>query len=324
MNRRKSKNCQDKIQRIKSCQQGFVYQEEQKRFFYPMRTWIRGILLMAFIAETNTLSSPLSNPLQAPSEPWNTASLTMNRSSRYASLKTSLDPAFHDSDPGVPNDAKPDGVPSHYTWYESATQPGFGNHPPAGWHAITMLGHVYPAQGWKTWQAPNTRIQIKGAETWILSKSTKTWKQVQKTDRVAGASYVADFAGDANQPADIRDESRNGGGISVAVNNGYLFHFWAERATMNPTDIAGVYAKFEARLVKANPNGVDDLDSARYIASAGADYWRNHHVQWAADWSNNGQVAGGRFKWVARHWKVFAMTTMPAEEIKKNPPPLNF
>jgi hypothetical protein len=324
MNLRKIKNCQDKIKSIKSCKQVFFYRDELKRFAYPVRTWIPGILLMVYLTETNTLSSPFSYRVHAQSELWKTALLTTNQPSRSASLSANPDPGFHDSDPGVPNDAKPDGVPSHYTWYESSTQPGYGNHPPVGWHAITLLGHVYPAQGWKTSQAPNTRIQIKGAETWILSKSTNIWTQVQKTDQVGGASYVADFANDAHWPADIRDESMNGGGISVKVENGSLFHFWAKRSTINPTDIAGVYAKFEARLIKADPKGADDLDSARYIASAGADYWRDHHAQWAADWSNNGQVAGGRFKWVARDWKVFAVTTMPAKEIKKNPPPLKF
>jgi hypothetical protein len=323
MNRWKIKNCQGKIKSIKSCQQGCIDQDELKRLVYPKRTWIPGILLMGCLTELNPLSSPLIKRLQAQFKPWNTASLTTTQSSRYASLRTSLDPAFHDSDVNVPNDAKPDGVPSHYTWSKSAT-PGFDNHPPADWQAITLFGVIYPAQGWKTSKAPNTRIQIKGAETWILSKSTNTWAQVQKTDKVSGASYVADFVGDVHQPADIRDESNNGGGISVTVVNGYLFHFWTKRATINPTDIAGVYAKFEARLIKADPNGADHLDSARYIASAGADYWRNHHALWAGDWGNNGQVASGRFKWVARDWKVFAMTTMPAEQIKKNPPPLKF
>jgi hypothetical protein len=320
MKRRKIKNCQDKIKSIKSCEQGFAYKNKLGRSLYRMRTWILGILLMVYLTQSNALSSPL----QVQIEPWNNAPLMTTETSRYASVSAALDPAFHDSDVGVPNDAKPDGVPSNYDWYESATQPGIGNTPPADWRAITVFGGIYPAQGWRTSQAPNTRIQIKGAETWILSKSSNTWAQVQNTDMVRGATYVADFKEDRNKPADIRDESKNEGGISVTIDNGYLFHFWAERGTINPTDIAGVYAKFDARLVMANPNGVDDRDSARYIASAGADYWRDQKAEWAADWSNNGQVASGRFKWVTKDWKVFAMTTMSADQIKKNPPPLQF
>ena len=233
-----------------------------------------------------------------------------------------LDPAFHDSDFGSANDAHPDGVPSSYNWYQSAAQPGWGNNPPLDWYAMTAWGQVYAAQGWHPENAPNTRVQIKDLETWVLSKSTGKWSEIQQANKVDGAAYASDFGNNGAIGVTTKDESNNGGGISVTAGNGYNYHFWTDRASIDPADIAGVYTKFQARLVLDNPQGTDDRSSAQYIASAGADYWRGKTADWASDWSNNGGVGGGRFKWVTNDWQNFSMETLSASQLLNNPPPL--
>ena len=237
---------------------------------------------------------------------------------------TPLNPAFHDSDPGVPNDAAPDGVPSNYSWYTSAASIGWGNNPPSDWKAITGWGQVYNVKGTHPQEdAPNTRVQLRNEQTWILSKSTHRWTEVQGQKNPSGAAFADDFGNNGSKGTTIKNESANGGGISVTAGDGYNFHFWpGDRASIDPTDIAGVYTKFEARLVLDNPNKTDDRSKAHYIASAGADYWRSQNAAWASDWSNNGGVGGGRFKTVTDDWQNFSMETLPANQLLQNPPPI--
>jgi PA14 domain len=230
-----------------------------------------------------------------------------------------LSPAFDDTT--LPNEARPHGVPSYYSW---ATVPGinYGNNIPNGWNSFTQWGQLYVADGSPPPANSNTRVQIKAMDSWYLSKSSGQWIQVQHSDTVQGAAYVEDFANDANKAADIKDESKNGGGISTTAGNGYNFHFWTNRVTLsNPSDIGGIYTRFEARLVLNDPNGPDDRASSKYIASDGADYWRNVNVGWASDWSNNGAVGGGRFKKVTNDWQNFTMETLTPQQLAQNPPP---
>jgi len=239
-----------------------------------------------------------------------------------APSKLAFDPAFHDSDPGVPNDAKPDGVPSNYSWYNSAAQSGWGNSPRTDWHSITAWGQVYAVEGWHPEQAPNTRVQLRDDQLWLLSKSTGKWTEVQYPG-IQGGAFNSDFGNNGGQGVTIKNESSNGGGISVTAGNGFNYHFWpGQRASMNPTDIAGVYSVFQARLVQDDPSKPDDRTQAHYIASGGADYWRSQDAGWASDWSNNGGINGGRFKTVTNDWKSFSMETLTADQMIANPPPL--
>jgi len=233
-----------------------------------------------------------------------------------------FDPAFHDSDRGVPNDAHPDGVPSNYSWYDSAAQPGWGNSPRTDWHAATALGAVYAVEGWHPDQAPNTRVQLRDDQLWILSKSSGKWTEAQYPT-IQGGAFRSDFAGNGGKGITTKDESSNGGGLSVTAGDGYNFHFWAgRRADMDPNDIAGVYSVFQARLVQDDLSKPDDRASAHYLAGGGGDYWKSQDAGWLPDWSANGGINGGRMKIVGNDWKSFSMETLSAEDMAKNPPPL--
>jgi len=233
-----------------------------------------------------------------------------------------FDLAFHDSDPGVPNDAHPDGVPQDYSWYHSAAQPGWMNGPRTDWHAATAWGQVYAVEGWHPEQAPNTRVQLRDDQLWILSKSSGKWTEVQPPG-IQGGAFRSDFGNNGSTGVTTKDETNNGGGLSVTAGNGFNYHFWpGARATIDPTDIAGVYSVFQARLVTDDVTKPDDRAQARYIASGGADYWRSTTAAWASDWSNNGGINGGRFKTVDSDWKTYSMQTLTADQMAANPPPV--
>jgi hypothetical protein len=235
---------------------------------------------------------------------------------------SAFDLAPYDSVVNSPNDAKPDGVPSYYSWYTSAAQPGWGNSPRTDWNAVTAWGQVYAVEGWRPQQAPNTRVQIKDNQLWILSKSTGKWTQTQLSG-VQGGAFASDFGNNGATGVTTKDESANGGGLSVTAGNGYNYHFWpGARAVMNPTDIGGVYSVFQGRLILDNPNGSDDRSQAKYIASGGADYWRSVDAPFANDWSNNGGVGGGRFKTVTNTWQSYSFATLTPEQLLGNPPPI--
>ena len=236
--------------------------------------------------------------------------------------KLAFDPAFHDSDRGVPNDAHPDGVPSNYSWYDSAAQPGWGNSPRTDWHAATALGAVYAVEGWHPDQAPNTRVQLRDDQLWILSKSTGKWTEAQYP-AIQGGAFRSDFAGNDGKGITTKDESNNGGGLSVTAGDGFNYHFWAgRRADIDPNDIGGVYSVFQARLVQDDLSKPDDRASAHYLAGGGGDYWASQDAAWKADWSANGGINGGRMKIITNDWGSYSMETLSAEQMTANPPPL--
>jgi hypothetical protein len=232
-----------------------------------------------------------------------------------------LSPAWDDS--SLRNEGHPSGVPSWYSWYDAPTI-DWGNNPRADWKAFTAWGQLYVEAGWNPPANSNTRVQLRNLESWYLSKSTGQWRLLQSATRLDGADFKEDFANNTSKGSNVRDESTNGGGTSVKTGNGWNYHFWTNRVPIDPTDIGGIYTKFQARLILDNPQGTDDRSSARYLASSGADYWRSVSAPWAADWSNNGGVGSGRFKFVTNSWQNFSMETLTPAQLSKNPPPIKF
>ncbi len=120
-------------------------------------------------------------------------------------------------------------------------------------------------------------------------------------------------------PGDIRNESD--GTISVTAGNGYNFHFYpSNRGAIDPTDIGGVVAIFQARLIVANPALADDRVLAQYLCSAGADYYPSTT---GPGIQNNPSVGNGKMKYVTSVWRSFAMTTLTQSQLESNPPPVD-
>jgi hypothetical protein len=217
-----------------------------------------------------------------------------------------------------PHDATLHGVPASYDW---AAGPRMGHGPPpADFAAFIPWGQVYePADGNP---APNTRVHLRDIRAYVLSRKTGQWQLLTHSDGVEGNAFREDFSGNDNKPADAREEP--GGGVSVRTGDGYNFHFWSRtgRQPIDPNDVAGVFTTVQGRLILDDSARPDDRATARYLLGMGGDYWRSLTAQWDAAFNNVGDAAIGRMKFVASEWQAFNMTTLPADEIRKNPPPL--
>jgi hypothetical protein len=222
------------------------------------------------------------------------------------------------SDMELTHEGKPHGVPGYYGW-ASRSRIGMGNQP-GSFRALTAWGQLYEDSAGNP--AGNARVQIRSMMAYVLSKTDRQWHQLQNSYRVEGNAFREDYAENVNRPADTRQEAD--GSISVTAGAGYNFHFWpaSGRVPIEPDTIAGVFITVQARLIVNDPGQPDDRDQARYLLSVGGDYWSGLNAQWDHFKTNN-DIGIGRFKYVRKDWQSFNMSTLSAQEIEQNPPPLN-
>jgi hypothetical protein len=156
---------------------------------------------------------------------------------------------------------------------------------------------------------------------YLLSKKDGQWHILQAGRKVEGAAYREDFAEDVNKPPDIRQEPDTT--VSVTAGNGYNYHFWPStgRAVIDPDDVGGIFTTVEARLILDDSSGQDDRPKALYLLSMGGDYWSSVSAQWD-NFKTNGDIGIGRFKYVRTGWQAFNMTSLTADALRRNPPPL--
>ncbi len=219
-------------------------------------------------------------------------------------------------DMSLPHEGKPSGVPSSYDW---AVKPrvGMGNNPEK-FAAFIAWGQLYEAA--EKNPANNTRVEIKNIKAYYLSKKDQQWYLLQSATAVGGAFYTEDFVDNINKPSDARKEE--GGSISVTAGKGYNYHFWTPfRSLLKKDDIGGIFTTIQARLILHDNAKPDDRATAKYLLSMGADYWLDLNAQWD-NFRTNGDVGIGRFKYVKNEWRAFNMSTLSANELRANPPPL--
>ena len=211
----------------------------------------------------------------------------------------------------------PHGVPLHYSWAKrpEIDKPGT---PPDGWTAFTGWGQIYEWRGGS--KSTNTRVEIDNMKAWFFHRIDKVWVPLQDSD-VEGAYYAENFIDDVSKPGDIRVEPN--GNVSVVPGGGYNFHFWPSEGRVRiPSSyfVKGVYITFRCRLILDDPDGPDDRAKARFLMSAGGDYWLSLTAAWD-NWETNGGIGVGRFKFVTNDWLASNCCTLPAVTIRSNPPP---
>lgn len=210
------------------------------------------------------------------------------------------------------------GVPPSYNWAKHP-RVGVGNHPDRhGFTAVSAWGQVY--EDIHGSPARNVRVSCRDICLWILSKRTGRWHRVNASKGVNGANYVEDFSGNASKPAALRQEPH--GAVSATLGGGYNFHFYSirSRAPIDSSDIAGVVSMYSARVIMDDPNGVDERGLARYLASAGADYWLDRYV--AAGPGTVADVGIGKARYLTPQWTTFTMSTLSLHRLEKHPPPV--
>jgi hypothetical protein len=242
-----------------------------------------------------------------------TCSFSYKVDSRVFKPINSVETVIYDMQP--PHEGLPHGVPKSYNW---ATKPRIGSVDPGIFTAMTAWGQLYEASQGNP--ATNTRVQIRNIRAYYLSKTDKKWHLLQSSVRVEGAAYREDYAGDIHKAANVRYESD--GSISVKAGNGYNFHFWPPgRASIKPLDVMGMFTTVQARLVVDDVNKPDDRSKARYVLSQGGDYWLNLTARWD-NWTTNKDFGIGKFKYVTTNWKAFNVITLPSDQVKLYPPPI--
>lgn len=225
-------------------------------------------------------------------------------------------------DSTLQHEAKPEGVPSTYSWVDGPTIYHLDQVPPpllGQFHALEGWGQVYVASGGS--KATNVRVQIRNLNTYVFRLSDMQWHLIQDAPMVIGAAYTEDFQSGPSISIPIRDESANGGGISVKLIPGYNFHFFAPyRAVFSPGNDMAVYTTYEARLIIDNPALPDDRAIARLVADAGCDVYTG--MTEVAPAGGEPHVGIGRFVFLTNQWQSFDMMTMTIPQVQKFPMPL--
>ncbi|MXG89070.1 hypothetical protein [Nocardioides flavescens] len=207
------------------------------------------------------------------------------------------------------------GVPLSYNWAHGP-RVGQGSHP-GPFHAISAWGQVYEAADGSP--ATNVRVACREISVWLLMRSGR-WRRVNASRAVNGANYVEDFSGNASKPTDLRTEP--GGAVSATLGGGWNFHLYSTRAraVIDPAQVEGVVSLFSAKVVMDDPSGPDQRHLARWLASAGADYWLDSTVAPAP-----GTVADagiGKARWVTPQWRTFTMSTLSRRRLERSAPPV--
>ena len=209
------------------------------------------------------------------------------------------------------------GVPRSYNWAKGP-RVGRGNRP-GRFRAMSVWGSIY--EDAKGSPARNVRVACRSIQGWVLSRRTGRWRLVVGSREVFGANYHEDFSGNASVPADLRDEP--GGAVSATLGGGYNFHFFPNRPRrwIDPHDIAGVVTLYSAKVVVDDPEGPDERHLARYLASAGGDYWVDKGAG-----SHNGvtvdDIGIGKARYLGPKWKTVTMSTIGLRKLRDNPPPV--
>ena len=212
-----------------------------------------------------------------------------------------------------PNEGLPHGVPEWWDWRNCPVI--HAGNAAGGNHAIQAWGQVHEASGGSA--ATNVRIQIRNLTGWMLRRSTNSWVLLGLTPTVWGDDYAENVQGSGLGSVDT--VSASSGGLAVLPKENACFHFfWKDRAAIDPSEVAGLVAWFEARLVLDNPSGTDDLDNAHYVASSGFDYWPS-----TTSGPPNPGVGHGKTKDVQREWRRFYFSTLTKEQLRQSAPPLH-
>ncbi len=207
----------------------------------------------------------------------------------------------------------PHGVPAGYDFAQGPVLQS--DRLPLPSHAVNIVGWGQIYEELQGNPATNTRVEFRNHRTYVLSKSTNTWRLLHMTPQPNfGTGYMEDFSND-NMHVDM-SRTEDNGNTSVKPGDGYCYHFYSGWEPITPSDVAGVVTLYEAKLIVENPQLPDDRDSARFVASGGIDvYTSTGYIH---------DIGIGKFKWVTKEWRTFTTSTdLSLEQLQNNPPPLN-
>jgi hypothetical protein len=184
-----------------------------------------------------------------------------------------------------------------------------GNNPPSWATAISGWGAI--GRSTANSHDTNTSVEVRNFRVYIRY-GAGSWETVSSTTGIGWMYCTNSFSS--------CDQSHESGpnGITQTIPHGKVFHFWPAEQNEQPIDtnnITGIYAAFEARLVKTNPNGTDDRNIAKYLGISGADYYGDGICCYQQSPAEQGEIGGGKLKKLSNDWQWFTFTTVPVSNI---------
>ncbi len=128
---------------------------------------------------------------------------------------------------------------------------------------------------------------------------------------------------DNNYPTAGFEEIESSGFKSVKPQSYFRYHGWAKPAiAINDADIIGVHGQCYLRLIKDDPNGVDDRHLANFVVHISSDI-RNLNLE---D-SYIGDIGISRYKTITNDWEAINFlslsSSMTEAQFLANPPPVS-
>lgn len=212
------------------------------------------------------------------------------------------------------------------------------------WEGISPWMHIEPTPENK---ATNSRVKLGQIRLNILRRSTNKWQTVQ-IHTLDGALYPVNLMGNQVQVPSIRRDGNNVEVLPPSKAEQGLYHSWGKLVRFPTWDIKAVHVKLDAKLVVGESSLPDDRDQAKYLIQVGADYYPTMEARVGEDpklmmrneagdtFSYLPGVGLSRAKLVTNEWRTYNFITLNeavaevaenkginADEVRKNPPPLD-
>jgi len=216
------------------------------------------------------------------------------------------------------NEGHPHGVPPSYSFYSRPVLNNGNNTTNENGtnHAFTVWGTIYVDATGNP--ARNTRVAIRSCRAAWKRASSGAWRwQMVPRNALDASDYPENFQG---KPSVSDSRLEPDGSTSYLPQVGRTTHFFGPypRIPIVAGDVGGIIAVCEAKLVVDNREGIDDRSVARFLVNVGADYYVSDS---GGGVYNNPSIAGGKFKFARSEWRAFGMTTLPYDDLLRDPPP---
>jgi hypothetical protein len=270
---------------------------------------------------TTTTAPPVTTTTVAPTTTTTAPATTTTTTTAPPTTTTTTAPPAAPSPlaanaPGAAHDARPHGVPSGYSWSGGAVLDRLT--PPSADSAyMNLWGHLYADD--TNIRPANTRVAVSRCELWALPPTGTAWVRLQGSASLEGGAWSEDYTRNGG-PYSIRNEAD--GSQSFVTADGWNAHFWTRASlALVPTGTRAFVTACSARLVLADPAGVDDRASARYLLGLGAD-WRTstYGCPVVGGITVCSGVGVGRFTRVTTEWQRVVFSSVLAGDVATTPP----
>lgn len=214
-----------------------------------------------------------------------------------------------------PNAAIPRGVPDNrgwkwkpqtmmgvepYGWAIPKWYPGVRH---AEWPNVTLWFTLYEST--EISRSANAAVEIGGLELWALRASAPEWVLLQQAERPTWFHRYRDDGFAIGKDLRLSGLPRDSG-VAFEMTEGHLVHGGLPIVALpwrdGRADLRALAGSIRHRLVKLDPDGVDDRSLARFTVSSGVDFWPQRGLALGAPY--NPASGTGPFVRVREAWGI--------------------